>query len=73
MRRALLHFAVFDREERRRESVAMWRRVLAAVEARDPQAAAAAAWSMVDASKREVLRLMRIRHASGEGAGEGAG
>ncbi|MCW5759288.1 MAG: GntR family transcriptional regulator [Phenylobacterium sp.] len=72
-RRALLHFAVFDREERRRESVAMWRRVLAAVEARDPQAAAAAAWSMVDASKREVLRLMRIRHASGEGAGEGAG
>jgi len=66
-RRALLHFAVFDREERRGESVAMWRRVLAAIEARDPQAAAAAAWAMVDASKQEVLRLMQERRgADGE-------
>lgn len=64
-RRALLHFAVFDREERRQESVAMWRRVMAAIEARDPQAAATAAWSMVEASKQEVLRLMQERQATG--------
>lgn len=66
-RRAFLHFAVFDREERRRESIDLWKRVLDAFEARDAQAAAAAAWSMVDASKREVLRLMQERQAGQDG------
>lgn len=67
-RRALLHYAVFDREARRHESLTLWSRVLDALEARDPQAAATAAWSMVEASKNEVLRLMETRQASSDTA-----
>jgi len=62
-RRALLHFAVFDRLERRQESAIMWTRVIDAIEARDGRKAAAAAEAMVEASEREVIRLMRERQS----------
>ncbi|MDZ4371831.1 MAG: GntR family transcriptional regulator [Phenylobacterium sp.] len=62
-RRALLHFAVFNRPERRRDSVGLWTRVVHAIVARDGEAAAAAAVVMVQAAEREVLRLMAERDA----------
>ncbi len=60
-RRAFLHFAVFDREPRRLESVALWTRLVEALEARDGRKVAAAAEAMVAASEQEVMRLMRER------------
>ncbi|WP_337185990.1 GntR family transcriptional regulator [Phenylobacterium sp.] len=63
-RRALLHFAVFNRPERRRESVGLWRAVVDAIGARDGEAAAAAAVAMVRAAEREVIRLMAEREAA---------
>lgn len=68
-RRAFLHFAVFDREPRRVESVALWTRLVEALEARDGRKAASAAEAMVAASEQEVLRLMRERQAPPDPAG----
>ncbi|ODT89405.1 GntR family transcriptional regulator [Phenylobacterium sp. SCN 70-31] len=63
-RRALLHFAVFNRPERRRESVGLWKAVVGAIETRDGEGAAAAAVTMVRAAEREVIRLMAEREAA---------
>lgn len=60
-RRALLHFAVFDRPERRSEAVSLWATVIDAVAAGDGEAAAKAGRNMVMAAQREVIRLMEAR------------
>ncbi len=69
-RRALLHFAAFDRLERRADSVRIWEALLDAFAAGDGLAAEQVAIRQVSASRDEILRLVE---AAGETAETGRG
>lgn len=62
-RRALLHFAAFDRLERREESVGTWRALLTAFERKDAVLAEQIAVRQVNATRDEIARLV-----AGDGA-----
>ena len=57
-RRALLHFAAFDRLQRRAESVRTWEELLDAFAARDGLAAEQVAIRQVSASRDEILMIV---------------